>query len=132
MCIMGGRGAFKNVSSKDFTFVENGQTYFKVAEIDGVEILVRKGNVSVKAPEYSHSANKIYATLQNGKLKHLSFYDENHKQFKSIDFMHEHGTNHVKPHVHFGMQHIKDEKGTPPSRADYEIIDKINDWIRSK
>ena len=129
---MGGRGAFKNVSEKDFTFVENGQTYIKVGEIGDVEILVRKGNLSVKAPDYSHSPNKVYATLQNGKLKHLSFYDKEHHQYKTIDFLHEHGTNHVKPHVHFNMQHIKDEKGTPPSRIDYEIINKINNWLRRK
>ena len=129
---MGGRGAFKNVASKDFAFVENGQTYIKVGEVDGVELLVRKGNLSVKAPEYSHSANKVYATLQNGQLKHLSFYDENHQQYKTIDFMHEHGTDHVKPHVHYNMQHIKDEKGTAPSSTDFEIINKINGWLRRK
>ena len=127
---MGGRGAFKNIDSKDFTFVEGGQTYVKVGEVAGVEVLIRKGKLSVKAPEYSHSASKIYAVLQDGEIKHLSFYDENHKQVKLIDFMHTHGTNHVKPHVHFNMTHVKNEPGTPPSAEDYAIIEKINKWLR--
>lgn len=129
---MGGRGAFVSVDHKDFTFVEGGQTYIKVGEVNGVELIVRKDNLSVKAPKYSHSANRVYATLQNGELKHLSFYDENHKQVKTIDFMHEHGTNHVKPHVHYNLQHVKDESGTPPSAEDYKIIKKINSWLRRR
>lgn len=127
---MGGRGAFKNIDSKDFTFVEGGQTYVKVGEVAGVEVLIRKGKLSVKAPEYSHSASKIYAILQDGEIKHLSFYDENHKQVKLIDFMHTHGINHVKPHVHFNMTHVKNEPGTSPSVEDYAIIEKINKWLR--
>ena len=127
---MGGRGAFIDVNSKNFTFKENGQTYVKIGEVSGVDILVRKNNFSVKAPEYSHSANKIYATIQHGELKHLSFYDENHNQVKSIDFMHEHGSNHVKPHVHYNMQHINNEFGTPPSKEDYDLINKIQRWLR--
>lgn len=40
-------------------------------EIDGVKVIVRdKG--SVKAPEFSHTANRIYAVVQDGKLKHLN------------------------------------------------------------
>ena len=50
---MGSRGAFVNVNTKDFTFVDDGQTYHSIGEVDGVKVLVRdKG--SVKAPDYSH------------------------------------------------------------------------------
>ncbi len=129
---MGGRGAFVDVNNKDFTFVEGGQTYISVGEVDGIKIIVRKGNLSVKAPEYSHTENRIYATLQDGKLKHLSFYDENHKQVKSIDFGHEHGTDHLNPHVHFNMEHNKNERGTAPSDSDIILINKINKWLGGK
>ena len=46
--------------------------------------------LTVKAPEYSHTANRSYAIVQNGKLKHLTFYDETHSQVVSIDLMHQH------------------------------------------
>ena len=129
---MGGRGSFINVDTNDFRFVENGKTFSKVGEIDNIHILVRDKKYSVKAPEYSHTENRIYAIIQDGKIKHISFYDENHKQVRVIDFGHEHGFNHVKPHVHENMQHIKNEGGTPPSKSDLEIIEKVNKWMRSR
>lgn len=46
--------------------------------------------------------------------------------------MHSHGTNHVKPHVHFDMNHVKDEPRTSPSAEDYVIIEKINKWLRRR
>ena len=45
---MGGRGAFKNIDSKDFTFVEGGQTYVKVGEVAGVEVLIRRENYQLR------------------------------------------------------------------------------------
>ena len=70
---MGGRGAFKNIDSKDFTFVEGGQTYVKVGEVAGVEVLIRKGKLSVKAPEYSHSASKD-ANIILGRKYTISYF----------------------------------------------------------
>ena len=72
---MGGRGSFINVDTNDFRFVENGKTFSKVGEIDNIHILVRDKKYSVKAPEYSHTENRIYAIIQDGKIKHISFYD---------------------------------------------------------
>lgn len=69
---MGSRGAFADVNTGNFTFVDGGQTYHSLGEVDGVKVIVRdKG--SVKAPEFSHTANRIYAVVQDGKLKHLTF-----------------------------------------------------------
>ena len=53
---------------------------------------------NAKAPEYSHTPRRIYALVKKGQLKHLSYYDDAHKQAVSIDFAHEH--NGVKPHRH--------------------------------
>ena len=49
-----------------------------------------------------------------------------------IDFGHDHGFNHVLPHVHENMMHIKNESGTPPSKSDIAIIDKVIKWIGSR
>lgn len=121
---MGSRGAFIDVDRDDFNFVENGKCYETIGEIDKVKIII-KPEGSVKAPEYSHSQSRIYAVIQKGELKHLAFYNENHKQIKCIDFGHHHGLNKVKPHVHFDLIHDNNELGTPPSKSDWELINKI-------
>ena len=129
---MGGRGAFVNVDLKDFRF-NNGsedmrQTFHTIGEIDGVQIIVREKGFSVGAPEYSHSASRIYAIVQKGKLKHLVFYDENHKFVKSIDFGHKHGE--LKQHVHYDYMHRG--KYGPPTEEDLKIIRKIERWYSTE
>lgn len=117
---MGGRGAFVDVNNSDFTFKENGKNYHSIGEIDGIKVLVQdKGNV--KAPEYSHTANRIYAIVQNGALKHLTFYDSNHNQEVSIDLLHKH--NKICPHKHFHLNHS--DKGIPITSEEQALIDKI-------
>lgn len=64
---MGGRGSFFNVSSDDFTFTEGGQTYHSLGFLDNVEVLVRNPGMSVKAPEYSRSPNRMYAVIVSVK-----------------------------------------------------------------
>ena len=128
---MGGRGSFVDANAGNFAFREGGQTYFAIGSIgDEIKILEKKGE-SVGAPVYSHSANRVYAIIQNRELKYLAFYDKNHKQVKCIDFGHEHGWNHVKPHVHFNLQHIS-EPGTSPSLEDMVLANKVQVWIKDK
>lgn len=117
---MGSRGAFVNVNTKDFTFVDDGQTYHSIGEVDGVKVLVRdKG--SVKAPDYSHTKNRVYAVIQNGSLKHLSWYDDDHNQRVSIDFLHPH--KGVQPHKHIYLDHIG--PGIPITEKELELANKI-------
>jgi hypothetical protein len=129
---MGGRGSFVNVSSGDFNFVMGGQQYVSLGMVGDVKIIEKIGNpdLPISAPYYSHSPNRIYATVKKGELKYLSFYDENHNQIKSIDFDHAH--NGVKPHVHFGMNHSKNSPGIPPSESDWAIINKIKKEMKLK
>lgn len=121
---MGSRGAFINIDKGNFCFVENGQHYETIGEIEGTKILIQKIG-AVKAPEFSHSKNAIYAIVQGGTLKHLTFYDENHRQFKSIDFCHPHGINKLQPHIHYNLIHNKNELGIPPSADDLKLAKKI-------
>lgn len=117
---MGGRGAFEDVSAGNFQFVVNGQTYKSVGNVDGVEILLRTRG-AVKAPEYSHSPGRAYAIVQNGVLKHLTFYDNEHKQTVSIDLQHAH--HGVQPHKHLNLDHS--DVGIPISKEDAVLIKKI-------
>lgn len=124
---MGGRGSFVNVHSGDFAFKEGGQTYFSIGSIgDSIKVLERPGT-SVKAPEYSHTENRVYVIMQKGELKHIAFYNEKHELIKSIDFRHQH--NGMQPHVHFDVYHQGEV--SLPSFEDQNVISKVNDWISS-
>lgn len=117
---MGSRGAFENVDLGYFSFKEDGQNYHTIGEVDGIQVIIQDSG-SVKAPEYSHTANRIYATIQNGKLKHLSFYDENHKQVVSIDLLHQH--HGLMPHKHLNLDHS--DSGIPITVDDEKMIRKV-------
>jgi len=117
---MGSRSSFKNAGAGDFRFVENGKTYLSIGGFDNVKILVKE-NGSVKAPEFSHTENRIYAIIQNGALKHLAYYDENHKQAVSIDLLHAH--HGVQPHKHLYLDHS--DNGIAISAEEEELIRKI-------
>lgn len=117
---MGSRGAFEDVDSGNFNFKEGGQNYHSVGEVDGIKVLIQdKG--SVKAPEYSHTENRIYAIVQDGKLKHLTFYNEDHKQVISIDLQHQH--HGLIPHKHLNLDHS--DKGIPITAEEEQMIKKI-------
>lgn len=122
---MGSRGAFVDVNIGDFTFVAGGQHYKSLGVLSSdanVKVIVQDSS-NVKAPEYSHTAGRIYAVVKDGMLKHLAYYDENHKQAVSIDFAHEH--KGVKPHRHVYMSHDKNSPGVPPTTAELILIDRI-------
>ncbi len=122
---MGSRGAFVDVSTGNFSFVEGGQRYFSIGTLStdsNVKVLVQN-NGAVKAPEYSHTADRVYAVVQNGMLKHVSFYDETHNQIKAVDLLHEHGKDKVKPHIHYNLDHS--DSGIPISDSDKALINKI-------
>lgn len=126
---MGSRGSFVSVNTGNFTFVENGQRYRSIGEIDGAKVLIQTTG-AVKAPEYSHTANRIYAVVQNGVLKHLAFYDENHKQVECVDFTHCHGSKQMRPHKHLYLDHSDD--GIKPSQEQITLANKIRRQFKVK
>ena len=122
---MGSRGAFVDVNAGNFTFLNNGQRYYSIASLssdENVKVLIQRDG-SVKAPEFSHTESRIYAIVQDGKLKHLAYYDTEHKQQVSIDLLHSH--NGVKPHVHKYLDHGKNSPGIPPTAEQTMLINKI-------
>ena len=122
---MGSRGAFVDVSSGNFSFVEGGQHYKSLGVLSSnsnVKIIMQDSN-AVKAPEFSHTAGRIYAVVKNGELKHLAYYDEDHKQAVSIDFSHDH--KGVQPHRHVYLSHNKTDPGVPPTAKETALIRKI-------
>ena len=85
---MGSRGAFEDVNSGNFSFVDGGQHYMSLGSLSNdpnVKVLIQDSS-NVKAPEFSHTPGRIYAIVKEGVLKHLAYYDEDHKQAVSIDF----------------------------------------------
>ncbi len=65
----------------------------------------------------------IYAIVKDGQLKHVAFYDENHKQSVSIDLAHAH--NGVQPHRHVYLSHNKNDPGVPPTKSELDLIKNI-------
>ena len=118
---MGGRGSFLDVNTNNFMFKEGGQTFVTRQTIAGVKIIEKIDGRSVGVPQFSHSANSVYAVIQNGVLKHITFYDENHNQVRSIDLLHKH--NKMIPHVHINLEHI--EPAYPPTQKDIKLINRI-------
>ena len=117
---MGSRGDFANVDANNFTFKEGRRKYESIGIVSGVKVLVQTAG-SVKAPEFSHSPNRIYAVIQNGKIKHLAYYDSNHRQAACIDFNHSH--NGKSPHKHLYLNH-RGEAADLNSK-DWKIIKKL-------
>ena len=67
---MGSRGAFVNVNTGDFIFKEGGQHYKSIGILSdnpNVKVIVQDSN-NVKAPEFSHTAGRIYAVVKEGKF----------------------------------------------------------------
>lgn len=122
---MGSRGAFISVDKGNFDFVSGGRHYKPLGTLNSnsnVKIIVQDTN-NVKAPEFSHTPGRVYAVVKDGVLKHLAYYDKNHKQEVSIDLAHEH--NGVKPHRHIHLKHGKNLPGESPKPQELELIKKI-------
>lgn len=122
---MGSRGAFVDVNTGKFDFIENGQHYKSLGTLSSnpnVKVLIQDSN-NVKAPEFSHTDNRIYAIVKNGELKHLAYYDNKHKQAVSIDLAHPH--KGVQPHRHEYLNHDKNSPGVSPTKSEQELIKKI-------
>lgn len=118
---MGSMGAFVNVDIGNFAFVDGGKTFNSIGEVDGIKVLVRPEGYSVKAPEYSHTENRIYAIVQGDRLKHLTFYGDDHKQIVSIDVSQKH--HGVIPHKHYNLNH--NDSGIPINESEQKLINKI-------
>lgn len=118
---MGGRGSFLDVSSGNFAFRDGGQTFITKSTIGDVKIIEKNTIDSVGAPLFSHSPSSTYAVIQNGELKYITFYDETHKQVRSIDLLHSHKGK--QPHVHLNLDHSGPGYDTTPE--DNSLIEKI-------
>ena len=121
---MGSRISFKNIHAGNFTFVDGGKTFRSIGGFDNVKILVRDSG-SVKAPEFSHTANRIYAIVQGGELKHRAYYDENHKQAVVIDLRHKH--RGVQPHKHIYLNHS--DNGIAISEKERALVNEIKERL---
>jgi hypothetical protein len=129
---MGSRGAFESVDLGNFTFKEGGQHYKSIGTLRGdsnEKVIIQDSN-AVKAPEFSHTPGRVYAVVKDGKLKHVAYYDENHKQAVSIDLAHPH--KGVQPHRHVYLSHNKNDPGISPTDAETALIKKIKKEFQLK
>lgn len=119
---MGARGAFVDIDCSNFSFVEGGQRYKAIGELSSnfnVKVIMQD-YLSVRAPKYSHTADRIYAVIQKGRLKYIAYYDENHAQTVIIDLDHTH--KGIIPHKHFYMNHYKNLPRVSPNADELSMI----------
>lgn len=129
---MGSRGAFVDVNTGNFSFKEGGQHYKSIGVLSSdpnVKVIIQDSS-NVKAPEFSHTPGRIYAIVKEGMLKHVAYYDENHKQAVSIDLGHPH--KGVQPHRHVYLSHDKNSPGVPPTDAEAKLIKQIKKEFKLK
>lgn len=72
--------------------------------------------------KFSHTSERIYAIVKDGKLKHLAYYDEKYRQSVSIELAHPH--NGIQPHRHVYLSHNK-KTGVSPTKGELALIKKI-------
>lgn len=82
---------------------------------------------SIKVPDYSHTANRIYAIFDNkGNNKSIGIY-ENHIKVKSIDL----GHTHYEPTlgktltVHYHTDLYRRDPAKELSKSDWELVNSI-------
>ena len=81
---------------------------------------------SIKVPDYTHTANRIYAIFDNGNIKSIGIY-ENHIKVKSIDLGHAHYEptlgKTLTAHYHTDPYHRDHAKEL--SESDWELVNSI-------
>lgn len=102
---MGGRGA----TSLYYKFGGEGHIYGDeygsvIHGFDNVKIVVMKKNTSLKAPQESNTAGRIYATVnkETGELHSLSYMGNDGKRYKQVDAADHMG---MGSHAHDGYNH---------------------------
>ena len=113
MIFIGKRGAFVYINNGDYRFVSGGQIYNAIGfdESSNVKYLVQSSG-SIKVPDYSHTANRIY---------------ENHIKVKSIDL----GHTHYEPTlgktltVHYHTDLYRRDPAKELRKSDWELVNSI-------
>ena len=105
-----------------------GQIYNTIGfdESSNVKYLIQSSG-SIKVPDYSHTANRIYAIFDNnGNIKSIGIY-ENHIKVKSIDLGHAHYEptldKTLTAHYHTDLYHRDSAKEL--SESDWELVNSI-------
>lgn len=79
---MGSRGAFQDVDTGKFNFVENGQNYHTVGDVDGVQVILQ--NSGMIARGLSLAALIYTFTLELIKTLKL-YYDKNNEWENNLE-----------------------------------------------
>lgn len=124
---MGSRGAFIDVKSKDFRFINGGKIYYSIGfdKKNNIKYLVQTFG-SVKIPDYSHTCDRIYAVFdKKGRIKSIAIY-ENHEKIKSIDLLHTHtNPDGIKLNYHYHTDLYHQDVAHELSHDDIKLVEKV-------
>lgn len=96
---MGGRGSSSGTSAKGRKY---GTEYRTLHQLGNVKFIEKTSNDSDE-PLETMTNGRVYATVKNGDIKSINYYDGSNKRMKSINLDHYH--KGLKPHVHRGYYH---------------------------
>lgn len=126
---MGGRGASSGISVKLNRY---GTEYHTILRSGNIKFVIQTdANSSTTAPMETMTRGRVYVTInhKNNGIAHISYYDNENKRTKTIDFTHLH--NGERPHTHHGYNHNENDglKGsarlTPDERRMIERVEKL-------
>lgn len=125
---MGGRGASSGTSAKGNGY---GSQYRTIAKRGNVKFVEKASKGSETLME-TRTRGRVYAQVDRGEVKSLTFFDASGKRKKQVDLTHSHGG--AMPHTHHGYLHNEADspKGaarlTPKERA---MVDRVlSEWAK--
>ncbi len=96
---MGGRGASSGISNKNNKY---GSQYHTVLTHGNIKFVVQNDRHSESLLE-TMTKGRVYVRVGGNDILQITYFDENNKRSKTIDFNHKH--NNLQPHVHHGYEH---------------------------
>ena len=120
---MGGRGSSSGISDNGKLY---GTEYKTLMQFGNIKFVQRLNNSAV-APMETMTKGRVYVTVNaDGKLKCISYYDNENKRSKTIDL--DRGHRGMMPHTHHGYEHNENDskKGaTNLTQKEKEMVAKV-------
>lgn len=119
---MGGRGASSGISERGNMY---GSDYHTILQEGNIKFVTKNQRTSEPLME-TMTKGRVYVTVGEKDLISITYFDNENKRRKTIDFKHTHAN--IRPHTHHGYEHNEQDslKGaanlTPEEK---KMVDKV-------
>lgn len=104
---MGGRGSSSGMSKYGKSY---GSQYHSLLTVGNIRFVEKSSKQSETLME-TMTKGRVYALIDQGKVKSIYYFDKHNKRSKQIDMTNHHGKS---PHVHHGYEHNEYSSGNEP------------------